>query len=159
MTEIRNIRGEVFKVRDSGRREEFGTGSRRDSREGKGRFDLIPTAPLRELALHYEQGAVKYGDHNWKKGQPLMRYIDSAQRHLNELVAGEETENHAIAVAWNMFSYRWTLAEIEAGRLPAALDDRPEKEPRYLYLEEELCPNCITPWKCNGPHIGRAIEE
>lgn len=18
---------------------------------------------------------------------------------------------------------------------------------------EEMCPNCVTPWKCNGPHI------
>ncbi len=20
-------------------------------------------------------------------------------------------------------------------------------------LEDEMCPNCVTPWKCNGPHI------
>lgn len=121
----------TFEVRDSGKRQDFETGSRRDSREGKGRFDLIPTQPLRELAIHYEQGSAKYGDYNWQKGQPLMRYVDSALRHLNALVAGETTENHAIAAAWNMFAYRWTLNEIENGRLPESLDDRPMKEPQY----------------------------
>lgn len=20
--------------------------------------------------------------------------------------------------------------------------------------EDDMCPNCVTPWKCNGPHIG-----
>ena len=120
-----------FQVKDSGERQAFETGSQRDSREGKGRFDLLPTLPTRELAIHYEQGAVKYGDHNWKKGQPLMRYVDSAMRHINALVAGEPTENHAIAASWNMFSYRWTLNEIENGRLPKELDDRPEPEPQY----------------------------
>jgi hypothetical protein len=131
LKEIIEAPNHAFVVKDSGKRQEFETGSRRDTREGKGRFDLLPTLPMRELAIHYEQGAAKYGDHNWKKGQPLMRYVDSAMRHINALVAGEDTENHAIAAAWNMFSYRWTLNEIEAGRLPASLDDRPEPEPRY----------------------------
>jgi hypothetical protein len=22
-----------------------------------------------------------------------------------------------------------------------------------LDLEDEMCPNCVTPWKCNGPHL------
>jgi len=21
--------------------------------------------------------------------------------------------------------------------------------------DEDMCPNCVTPWKCNGPHIPR----
>jgi len=20
-------------------------------------------------------------------------------------------------------------------------------------MNEDICPNCVTPWKCNGPHI------
>lgn len=23
---------------------------------------------------------------------------------------------------------------------------------------EEKCPNCITPWKCNGPHLDRVSD-
>lgn len=120
-----------FITKDSGQRQEFGTGSKRDLRTGKGRFDLIPTMPLRRMAELYERGADKYGVRNWEKGQPLMRYIDSAMRHLNNLVAGEPTEDHATAVCWNLFGYIWTLNEIEHGRLPKVLDDRPLPEPQY----------------------------
>lgn len=120
-----------FVTKDSGKRQEFSTGSVRDLNVGKGRFDLIPTMPLRRLADLYERGAAKYGDRNWQKGQPLMRYIDSAMRHLNCLVAGEPLEDHASSTAWNMFAFEFTLAEIEAGRLPAELDDRPPPEPEH----------------------------
>lgn len=35
-----------------------------------------------------------------------------------------------------------------------------EKLPDSSYNEEEyLCPNCITPWKCNGPHLEGAKNE
>lgn len=26
-------------------------------------------------------------------------------------------------------------------------------------LEDEMCPNCVTPWKCNGPHILEGDNE
>jgi len=25
--------------------------------------------------------------------------------------------------------------------------------------EEDMCPNCVTPWKCNGPHLSPQEEE
>ena len=40
------------------------------------------------------------------------------------------------------------LAELEAGvgKLPAT--------PYYTGDKEAaMCPNCVTPWKCNGPHV------
>lgn len=126
-----NKKPSQYVVKDSGVRQEFSTGSKRDSREGKGRFDLIPSLPLRRLALHYEAGSKKYGDNNWQKGQDLARYVDSATRHLNCLIAGEPVEDHATAVIWNMFSYIWTLDQIENGLLPKSLDNRQQPEPQY----------------------------
>ena len=114
---------EFSTVKDSGKREEFSTGSKRDTREGKGRFDLIPTYPLRRLAKHYENGAKKYGDHNWSRGQQLSRYLDSCMRHLMGVLEGATDEDHAAAVAWNMFAYIATCQWIEEGKLPAELDD------------------------------------
>ncbi len=114
-----------FITKDSGQRQEFGTGSKRDTREGKGRYDLIPPLALKRLAGVYERGSAKYGDRNWEKGQPLMRYLDSAMRHLSQLIAGDIDEDHAAQAAWNLFSYMWTLDALENERLPDELDDRP----------------------------------
>ena len=74
----------AFIVADSGERESFNSGMVRDTRDGKGRFELITPVALRRLALVYEKGAVKYQARNWEKGSPLSRFADSAQRHLND---------------------------------------------------------------------------
>ena len=71
-------------VADSGKRESFGSGMVRDTRDGKGRFELITPVALRRLALVYEKGAAKYTARNWEKVSPLSRFADSAQRHLND---------------------------------------------------------------------------
>lgn len=99
------------------------TGSQRDSRKGKGRFDLIPPRALRRLAQLYERGAEKYGDRNWEKGQPLSWYVDSAFRHLIDFIEGKRDEDHMIAVMWNAAGFVETEARIKAGLLPAELDD------------------------------------
>lgn len=82
--------------------ENFNTGSRRDSRDGKGRFDLLSPFVLIRDAKHLEHGAAHYGDRNWEKGQPLSRFIDSAMRHLVKYVAGLRDEDHLAAVRWNL---------------------------------------------------------
>jgi len=121
-------------VKDSGVRQEFETGSKRDSRDGKGRFDLIPPYALLRLAKHYENGSKKYGDRNWEMGQPLSRNIDSAIRHLVNVLMGLADEDHLSAAAWNVFAIIETQKRIEFGLLPAELDDLPkpysEKDPR-----------------------------
>lgn len=118
---------------DSGKRENFDTGSVRDTREGKGRFDLISPIALKRLAQHYENGSVKYGDRNWEKGQPLMRYMDSAMRHFNAytynlLTGNPNEEDHLIAVVWNIFAFIHTEEMIKNGNLPKNLDDKPVKQ-------------------------------
>lgn len=112
-----------FVTKDSGERQEFESGARRDIQEGKGRFDLIPAEPLIRLAQLYERGAKKYGEHNWSKGMPLSRYLDSAFRHLVMYIAGDREEDHLTAVAWNIFSLIATEGRIEQGLLPEELAD------------------------------------
>jgi hypothetical protein len=120
---------EFDKVNDSGKRQEFETGSRRDTRDGKGRFDLISPVFLKRLAKHCENGATKYGDRNWEKGQPLSRYLDSASRHINNFLEGDRSEDHLAAVAWNIMGIIHTQEMIARGHLPKELDDLP---PSYL---------------------------
>jgi hypothetical protein len=111
-------------VKDSGIREEFSTGSRRDTQEGKGRYDLLPFYALDRLAKHYENGAVKYGDHNWRKGQSLMRYLSSTLRHLTKWTMGYREEDHLAAALWNIAAIIETEDQILKGKLPQELDDR-----------------------------------
>lgn len=113
-------------VKDSGAREEFPTGSRRDTQEGKGRYDLISTVFLKRLAKHCENGANKYGDRNWEKGQPLQRYLNSALRHISNFLEGDRSEDHLAAAAWNLMGIIHTEEMISRNKLPKELNDLPE---------------------------------
>lgn len=110
-------------VKDSGARQAFTTGSVRDTQEGKGRFDLISPIALERIAKHYENGAKKYGDRNWEKGQPLGRYLDSALRHINKFREGHRDEDHLCAAIWNLMGIIHTESQILRGNLPAELND------------------------------------
>ena len=113
-------------VKDSGKRREFSTGSVRDRATGKGRFDLLPPHALRRIAIHYENGARKYDDRNWEKGQPLSVYLDSAIRHLVGVLEGMVDEDHLAAAAWNVMGLMETQYRISKGVLPQILDDLPQ---------------------------------
>lgn len=112
-------------MNQSGKRQEFASGSVRDARDGKGRFDLLPPRAMMEVAKRFEDGAAAYSDRNWEKGQPLSRYIDSALRHAFAVLESRTDENHAAAAAWNWLAFIETRARIQAGLLPAELDDLP----------------------------------
>lgn len=99
------------------------------------RIDLVPTDVLALLALHYGNGAVKYGDDNWKAGMSWSRTYDPMMRHSLKFWAGEENDTddktgfvspHPIAVAWNAF----TLAYYQLHNTGA--DDRPSKEKSHV---------------------------
>lgn len=112
-------------VKDSGERQEFGTGSVRDTRDGKGRYDLISPIAIRRFAQHLENGAKKYGSRNWEKGQPLSRYVDSLIRHAYCLLEGHRDEDHAAAIMWNAAAFIHTEEMVERGILPPELNDMP----------------------------------
>ena len=128
---------EFNKIEDSGLRQSFNTGSVRDLRGGKGRYDLISAVFLKRLARHYELGAEKYGDRNWEKGQPVSRYLDSAMRHVVRYLDGERGEDHLTASAWNLAAAIHTLEMIRRGSLPQELDDRPGRTVVEKMMEAE----------------------
>jgi hypothetical protein len=112
------------RVVDSGTRQHFETGSVRDTQIGKGRYDLLPITALHRVARHFENGAVKYGDHNWRLGQPYMRYFNSAIRHMFKWAVGCKDEDHLAAAAWNILALIDTEQRVEWGDLSSDLDDR-----------------------------------
>ena len=116
-----------YTIKDSGERRDFGTGAVRDMSTGKGRFDLIPWETIRALAVHYEKGCQKYGDRNWESGIPVSSLLDSAMRHLAQVIDGRDDENHLIAALWNVTCAYQTLLWIQQGKLPDKLYNLPRK--------------------------------
>ena len=85
---------------------------RRDLQDGKPRFDLIMARELpyeEQLLTRWaglmERGAVKYGVRNWEKAsteEELARFRESAFRHMIQYLCGEDDEDHAVAVLFNL---------------------------------------------------------
>lgn len=63
---------------------------------------------IREVAIHFEDGARKYGPNNWQKGIPLHSFIDSAIRHYLKYWSGWTDEPHKRAFVWNILCAIWT---------------------------------------------------
>lgn len=70
-------------------------------------FGGVPNMLL-EVAIHFEEGAAKYGENNWQKGLPASCYVDSAVRHYLKYLRGDTDERHDRAFAWNLICCAWT---------------------------------------------------
>lgn len=70
-------------------------------------FGGVPNMLL-EAAIHFEEGAAKYGENNWQKGLPASCYVDSAVRHYLKYLRGDTDERHDRAFAWNLMCCAWT---------------------------------------------------
>jgi len=93
-------------IRDSGVREDYPSGMRRDTQEGKTNYLLALDGPMfRRYAEHMSKGAVKYGPRNWQLAdseEELERFRQSAFRHMIQWLDGDRTEDHAMAVVFNL---------------------------------------------------------
>ena len=114
-----------FVTKDSGARQEFPTGARRDTGTGKGRYDLVPSCCIARLAKLYERGAAKYGDFNWSKGIPSSRYAESGMRHFYQYLDGDRTEDHLSAVAFNVFGIIFNEEMADRGVTDGSLNNLP----------------------------------
>jgi len=94
-----------FKTLDSGKRVDFNSGMRRDSQEGKPRYDLCYEPLLTEWAHLMARGAEKYGENNWQLAnsqEELNRFKASAWRHFVQFMRGDKDEAHHAAVLFNI---------------------------------------------------------
>ena len=68
-----------------------------------------PYTMFLEVAKHFEEGCIKYGENNWRKGIPAKYYIDSAIRHYLKHKRGDKDEPHDRAFCWNILCCIWTI--------------------------------------------------
>ena len=60
--------------------------------ENKLPLHLLSTEALNQTAAVLKFGAVKYAEHNWRKGFAWSRPLSAALRHLTAFNAGEDTD-------------------------------------------------------------------
>ncbi len=112
-----------YVTKDSGNRQYYNSGMRRDLQTGKPMFDLvIPEGQSFDKTLLYrwamlmERGMAKYGFRNWEKAnsqEELNRFKSSAFRHFLQWIAGEEDEDHAAAVCFNINAAEFLKQKIQ----------------------------------------------
>lgn len=130
-------------VKDSGKKAEYSSGMRRDTTEGKPKFNLmlpegVPYEDqlLYRVAMLYMRGGVRYGDRNWEKScnpEDLAHHTDALWRHFVKFVLDvQDGEDHAAAVVWNvnavLLTRRNMLRELERADAAAVEDDDIEYE-------------------------------
>ena len=102
-----------YETKDSGKRQEYASGMRRDVQDGKPDFTLLLTdLPYKEQMLTrfaelMARGADKYGRRNWQLAnsqEELDRFKASALRHMMQWQSGEDDEDHASAVYFNIMA-------------------------------------------------------
>lgn len=95
-----------FIVADSGQREEYTTGMRRDTEEGKVDWTFLFDGPMaKRYAEHLRKGAAKYGRNNWMLAatrEEYDRFARSLLRHVVSYLEGDTTEDHAAAIWFNV---------------------------------------------------------
>ncbi len=114
-----------FTTKDSGERATFASGMVRDTNKGKARFDLLLAEGisygnqfLTRVAELFARGAEKYTDRNWEQAnstEELGRMKESAFRHFIQWMSGEDDEDHAAAVVFNLLAYESTITKLTEG--------------------------------------------
>lgn len=94
-----------FTTIDTGKIKNFSSGMIRNSSDDKIRYDLVPKFMLKRWAGLMTRGAKVYLPHNWTKAKTLeeyQRFRESAWRHFMEYMEGDQKEDHAAAVFFNI---------------------------------------------------------
>lgn len=112
-----------FITKDSGKRQNYNSGMRRDLQDGKPMFDLIipigqeyTDSLLYRWAMLMERGMSKYGSRNWEKAssqEEMNRFKSSAFRHFMQWISGEEDEDHASAILFNINAAEFLKIKME----------------------------------------------
>lgn len=106
----------MFITKDSGERIEFASGMKRDVTKGKTLWHLVTSGPmLHRWAELLTRGAVKYDADNWMKAngeEEYNRFRESAFRHFMQWYKGDDDEDHASAVFFNINGAEYTKSKL-----------------------------------------------
>lgn len=117
----------------------YTTGAVRSGDAEATRYDLVPLAGWKRVAEAAKFGSKKYSPHNWLKGMPVSDLLNHALAHIQQYLAGDQSEDHLGHAAWNV------MAACEMEQRPDQMDipTRTTKpaEPAHA----------VTDWKAQVP--------
>lgn len=119
--------------------------------QGKARISLLPGRAIEQVMKVGEMGAAKYGDHNYRLGMPVTKFLNAAFRHafVEWLFKGVDNDPesglpHLAHAAWNM------LAALEQMLTMPEHDDRFSKSvPNPLHRGTIGFMNPSTIYECS----------
>lgn len=87
----------------------------------KPRWSLVPWGVVSEVVVCLEEGAAKYGAHDWQQQDPDL-YFDALMRHLMAWRQGQQVDpesvrgtRHLVAVVCNAMFLAWFDGRKESG--------------------------------------------
>ena len=161
-------------TKDSGERHEYVSGMNREPEGERPRFDLlvpegIPYEEqfLTRCAALMARGAAKYASRNWENactGMERDRMKSSAFRHFMQWMCGEDDEDHAAAVLFNVMAaettqYKISHSTTEPGLEEPACDHFLVRAVVTGYTSPDLmvCEDCGASW--DDPRFGENPDE
>ncbi len=90
---------------EGGKQTEYASGMRRDNRDGKPDYTLIPRFMLDRVVGVMQPGAEKYGRESWKKActeEELEHFKQSAWRHFLAWMDDEQGWDHYASLIFNL---------------------------------------------------------
>ena len=71
------------------------------------RFDLIPPDEIATIAKVLGQGAIKYGEDNWK-ALPTWTHLNHALQHIFAYLANDKSDDHLSHAATRLIFAMWS---------------------------------------------------
>jgi len=92
-------------------------------------LNLVPTIALRECSKALANGASKYGEYNWRKGDGIKAsvYVAAILRHTTKYIDGEDIDKDS-GVEHLAHIMAGCAILLDAKRVGKLIDDRPKVE-------------------------------
>jgi len=107
----------TFETKDSGQRKVYTSGLHRDNGD-KPLYTEVYYPLVKRHAELMMRGAVKYDRGNWKKActeEDLQRFKDSLLRHTYQYLMGDQDEDHAAAILFNIYGCEMIEDKLKEG--------------------------------------------
>ena len=150
-----------FVIKDGGARTEFASGMVRDTAEGKIDWELVFNGPMLERwAIHLTKGNAKYpdpepGKANWQRASGIeeqVRFRKAAARHFAQWMRGDQDEDHAAAVFFNLNGYEYVKkARVDAAYKKVVASVLEQSKAANAQFNAFMRPTDGNPWNVKAP--------